>query len=107
MKLFSKMDLEFIQRALGRDPGKKELNILYKAVEPVLKLRDRIPARFISQEPTAVDHSLRYELREINVNGQWTGTHYLMRMFIAWSLAKAIILYLAFYTAKEHHQEDT
>ena len=79
MKLFSKMDLEFIQRALGRDPGKKELNILYKAVEPVLKLRDRIPARFISQEPTAVDHSLRYELREINVNGQWTGTHYLMR----------------------------
>ena len=32
MKLFSKMDLEFIQRSLGRDPGKKELNILYGAV---------------------------------------------------------------------------
>ena len=79
MKLFSKMDLEFIQRSLGRDPGKKELNILYGAVEPVLKLRDRIPARFISQEPTAGHHSLRYELREINIQGQWTGTHYLMR----------------------------
>ena len=79
MKLFSKMDLEFIQRSLGRDPGKKELNILYGAVEPVLKLRDRIPARFISQEPTIGHHSLRYELREINIQGQWTGTHYLMR----------------------------
>ena len=79
MKLFSKMDLEFIQRSLGRNPGKKELNILYKAVEPVLKLRDRIPARYFSQEPTDIHQSLRYELREINIQGQWTGTHYLMR----------------------------
>ena len=75
MKLFSKMDLEFIQRSLGRNPGKKELNILYKAVEPVLKLRERIPARYFSQEPTDIHQSLRYELREINIQGQWTGTH--------------------------------
>jgi len=79
MKLFSKMDLEFIQRSLGRNPGKKEFNILYKAVEPVLKLRDRIPGRYISQVSTDIHHSFRYELREINIHGQWTGTHYLMR----------------------------
>ena len=79
MKLFSKMDLEFIQRSLGRNPGKKEFNILYKAVEPVLKLRERIPGRYISQVSTDIHHPFRYELREINIHGQWTGTHYLMR----------------------------
>ena len=79
MKLFSKIDLEFIQRTLGRNPGKKELNILYKVVEPILKLRNRIPTRYINQEPTDLYHSLRYELREINIKGQWTGTHYLLR----------------------------
>ena len=69
MKLFSKIDLEFIQRTLGRNPCKIELNILYKVVEPVLKLRNRIPARYINQEPTDLYHSLRYELREINIKG--------------------------------------
>ena len=49
MKLFSSLDLEFIQRSLGRKPGQSELKILYRVLEPVLTQREKIPTRFVQQ----------------------------------------------------------
>jgi len=49
MKLFSKLDLEFIYRSLGRKPNKKELIVLHDVLEPVLMQRKLLPARFVKQ----------------------------------------------------------
>ena len=49
MKLFSKLDLEFIYRSMGRKPNKKELIILHDVLEPILIQRKYLPARFVKQ----------------------------------------------------------
>lgn len=78
MKLFSSLDLEFIQRSLGRKPGQSELKILYRVLEPVLTQREKIPTRFVQQIGTT-DQNVQIEIRNVTDTGKWASAKYLIR----------------------------
>ena len=78
MKLFSKLDLEFIYRSLGRKPNKKELIVLHDVLEPVLMQRKLLPARFVKQIGL-VKNNIHYEIRDVQPNGNWVSTNFLFR----------------------------
>jgi len=78
MKLFSKLDLEFIYRSLGRKPNKKELIILHDILEPVLMQRKHLPARFVKQIGL-IKNYFHFEIRDVQPNGDWGSTNYLYR----------------------------
>ena len=78
MKLFSKLDLEFIYRALGRKPNKKELIVLHDVLEPVLMQRKLLPARFVKQIGL-IKNNIHFEIRDVRPNGNWSSTNFLHR----------------------------
>ncbi len=78
MKLFSKLDLEFIYRALGRKPNKKELIVLHDVLEPVLMQRKQLPARFVKQIGL-IKNNIHFEIRDVQPNGKWGSTNFLHR----------------------------
>ena len=78
MKLFSKLDLEFIYRSLGRKPNKKELIVLHDVLEPVLMQRKLLPARFVKQIGL-VKNNIHYEIRDVQPNGNWGSKNFLLR----------------------------
>ena len=78
MKLFSKLDLEFIYRSLGRKPNKKELIVLHDVLEPVLMQRKLLPARFVKQIGL-VKNNIHYEIRDVQPNGNWVSKNFLLR----------------------------
>ena len=78
MKLFSKLDLEFIYRSLGRKPKKKELLILHDVLEPVLMQRKLLPARFVKQIGM-VEKNIHYEVRNVKSDGNWGSSNFLLR----------------------------
>ena len=78
MKLFSKLDLEFIYRSLGRKPKKKELLILHDVLEPVLMQRKLLPARFVKQIGM-VEKNIHYEVRDVKSDGNWGSSNFLLR----------------------------
>ena len=78
MKLFSKLDLEFIYRALGRKPNKKELIVLHDVLEPVLMQRKLLPARFVKQIGL-IKNNIHFEIRDVRSNGNWGSTNFLHR----------------------------
>jgi len=78
MKLFTKLDLEFIYRSLGRKPNKKELIILHDVLEPVLIQRKKLPARFVKQIGM-MKNNFHFEIRDVKPNGDWSTTNFLHR----------------------------
>ena len=78
MKLFSKLDLEFIYRSLGRKPNKKELIVLHDVLEPVLMQRKLLPARFVKQIGL-IKNNIHFEIRDVQPNGNWGSTNFLLR----------------------------
>lgn len=78
MKLFSKLDLEFIYRSLGRKPNKKELIVLHDVLEPVLMQRKQLPARFVKQIGL-IKNNIHFEIRDVQPNGNWGSTNFLIR----------------------------
>ena len=78
MKLFSKLDLEFINRSLGRKPNKKELIVLHDVLEPVLMQRKLLPARFVKQIGL-VKNNIHFEIRDVQPNGNWGSKNFLLR----------------------------
>ena len=78
MKLFSKLDLEFIYRSLGRKPNKKELIVLHDVLEPVLMQRKQLPARFVKQIGL-IKNNIHFEIRDVLPNGNWGSTNFLIR----------------------------
>ena len=73
MKLLSTLDREFIHRSLGRKPSKKELNILYQLIQPVLAARELLPPQFIKQIGQT------NQIRQIKESGDWAKPSYLIR----------------------------
>ena len=78
MKLFSKLDIEFIYRSLGRKPNKKELVVLHDVLEPVLMQRKLLPARFVKQIGL-IKNNIHFEIRDVQPNGNWGSTNFLLR----------------------------
>ena len=78
MKLFSKLDLEFIYRSMGRKPNKKELIVLHDVLEPVLMQRKLLPARFVKQIGL-IKNNIHFEIRDVQPNGNWASTNFLLR----------------------------
>ncbi len=78
MKLFSKLDLEFIYRSLGRKPNKKELIVLHDVLEPILMQRKQLPARFVKQIGL-IKNNIHFEIRDVLPNGNWGSTNFLIR----------------------------
>jgi len=78
MKLFSKLDIEFIYRSLGRKPNKKELIVLHDVLEPVLMQRKLLPARFVKQIGL-VKNNIHFEIRDVQPNGNWGSKNFLLR----------------------------
>ena len=78
MKLFSKLDLEFIYRSLGRKPHKKELIILHDVLEPVLMQRKYLPARFVKQIGM-IEKNIHFEVRDVKPDGNWGSSNFLLR----------------------------
>ena len=78
MKLFSKLDLEFINRSLGRKPNKKELIVLHDVLEPVLMQRKLLPARFVKQIGL-IKNNIHFEIRDVQSNGNWGSKNFLLR----------------------------
>ena len=78
MKLFSKLDLEFIYRSLGRKPNKKELVVLHDVLEPVLMQRKLLPARFVKQIGL-IKNNIHFEIRDVQPNGNWGSKNFLLR----------------------------
>jgi hypothetical protein len=78
MKLFSKLDLEFIYRSLGRKPNKKELIILHDVLEPVLMQRKYLPARFVKQIGM-IEKNIHFEVRDVKPDGNWGSSNFLLR----------------------------
>ena len=78
MKLFSKLDLEFIYRSLGRKPNKKELIVLHDVLEPVLMQRKLLPARFVKQIGL-IKNNIHFEIRDVQSNGNWGSKNFLLR----------------------------
>ena len=75
MKLFSKLDIEFIYRSLGRKPNKKELIVLHDVLEPVLMQRKLLPARFVKQIGL-IKNNIHFEIRDVRPNGNWSSTNF-------------------------------
>ena len=78
MKLFSKLDIEFIYRSLGRKPNKKELIVLHDVLEPVLMQRKLLPARFVKQIGL-IKNNVHFEIRDVQPNGNWSSKNFLLR----------------------------
>ncbi len=78
MKLFSKLDIEFIYRSLGRKPNKKELIVLHDVLEPVLMQRKLLPARFVKQIGL-IKNNIHFEIRDVQPNGNWSSKNFLLR----------------------------
>lgn len=78
MKLFSKIDIDFIYHSLGRKPSKKELIILHDVLEPVLLQRRHLPARFVNQIGL-LKNNIHFEIRDVESNGNWNSTNFLLR----------------------------
>jgi hypothetical protein len=78
MKLFSKLDIEFIYRSLGRKPNKKELIVLHDVLEPVLMQRELLPARFVKQIGL-IKNNIHFEIRNVQPNGNWDSKNFLLR----------------------------
>jgi len=78
MKLFSKLDFEFINRSLGREPSRKELMVLHDVLEPVLIQRRQLPARFVNQIGP-IKSNIHFEIRDVQPNGKWGSTNFLLR----------------------------
>ena len=78
MKLFSKLDLEFIYHSLGREPSRKELIVLHDVFEPVLMQRRQLPARFVNQIGP-IKSNIHFEIRDVQPNGNWGSTNFLLR----------------------------
>ena len=78
MTLLSSLDHDFIERSLGRKPGKAELKILTKVLYPVLVQRELIPPRFVNQ--IGQSHKIiKLDIRQINEKGKWASPSYLVR----------------------------
>jgi len=78
MKLLSTLDREFIHRSLGRKPSKKELNILYQLIQPVLAERELLPPQFIKQIGQT-NQDIQFEIRQIKESEDWAKPSYLIR----------------------------
>ena len=78
MKLFSKLDLEFIYHSLGREPSRKELIVLHDVLEPVLMQRRQLPARFVNQIGP-IKSNIHFEVRDVQPNGNWDSKNFLIR----------------------------
>jgi hypothetical protein len=93
MQRLTSLDLEFIQRSLGREPNKKELKILYDVLEPVLVHREKLPARFVEQLQRKKQNVI-FEIVQISDKGNWQSPHYLIREFAlrgAWPVQLSFI----------------
>ncbi len=93
MQRLTSLDLEFIQRSLGREPNKKELKILYDVLEPVLVHREKLPARFVEQLQRKKQNVI-FEIGQISDKGNWQSPHYLIREFAlrgAWPVQLSFI----------------
>lgn len=78
MTLLSSLDHHFIERSLGRKPGKAELKILTKVLYPVLVQRKLLPPRFVNQIGQS-NKLIKLDIRQINENGKWASPSYLVR----------------------------